>query len=208
MEQRITVKRVATAEKVIAFTFDDGPNAVYTPHMLEIFREVGGKATFYMIGEQIEANRAVAEAVYAEGHEIGNHTYAHPNLTEIAIGEAAEEMRRTDAIIREVTGEAVRTFRAPYLAANDDILALAAEMGCETIGALNTETHDWEQPGVAHILDKSRDHLVPGSILLFHDGYGDRSQSVEAVRTLVRELVADGFRLVTVRELLELGEGR
>ncbi|TYP74663.1 polysaccharide deacetylase family protein [Paenibacillus methanolicus] len=208
MEQPRTVKQVATGEKVIAFTFDDGPNAVYTPQMLEIFREAGGKATFYMIGEQIEANRAVAEAVHAEGHEIGNHTYAHPNLTAIEIEAAAEEMSRTDALIREVTGEAVRTFRAPYLAANEEVLALAAEMGYATIGALNTETHDWEQPGVAHILDKSRDHLVPGGILLFHDGHGDRSQSVEAVRALVRELVADGFRLVTVRELLEMGEGR
>ncbi|MFB9329478.1 polysaccharide deacetylase family protein [Paenibacillus aurantiacus] len=205
MERLITVKQVATEEKVIAFTFDDGPNPVYTPQMLEIFAEVNGRATFYMIGEQIEANRAVAEAVHAQGHEIGNHTFTHPNLTEIEIGEAAGEMRRTDALIREVTGEAVRTFRAPYLAENEEILALADEMGYATIDALNTETHDWEQPGVAHILEKSRDYLVPGGILLFHDGYGDRSQSVEAVRTLVRELVEGGFRLVTVRELLELG---
>lgn len=206
MHKPIIVDRVATKQKAIAFTFDDGPNPIYTPQLLDIFREAGGKATFYMIGEQIEANRAVAEAVHAQGHEIGNHTYTHPHLTQLEISEAAEELRSTDALIRSITQEEVVTFRPPYFDADDAILELADELGYATIGALNGGARDWEMPGTDFILEQTRDHLLPGSILLFHDGYGDRSQSIEAVRALARELTADGYRLVTVRELLGMEE--
>ena len=87
---------------------------------------------------------------------------------------------------------------------NDTILALAAELGYHSIGAVNVETRDWEQPGVDHILAKTRESVGRGSILVFHDGFGDRSQSVEAVRILVAELAAQEYRFVTVSELLAL----
>lgn len=205
MQVSAMINKVETTEKIIAFTFDDGPHPVYTPQLLELFREVSGKATFFMVGREIEHNRSIAEAVHSEGHEIGNHTYSHPALPSITIQEAAEELRKTDEIITSITQQKVQSFRPPFLHANDAILELAAEAGYDTISALNLEANDWDEPGVEYIVDKSIGYLTSGSILIFHDGFGDRSQTVEAVRILIQELTAEGYRLVTIRELLAAG---
>ncbi len=196
--------RVPTTAPVVAFTFDDGPNPVYTPQLLDIFRQVGGKATFFMIGQQIDANPATAAAVHAGGHEIGNHTFTHPRLTQLAPDAARAELVHTDERIQRITGMLVRTFRPPFLDVNDEILILAAELGYWTIGAVNLGTRDWEQPGIDHIVEQTRASVGSGSILVFHDGFGDRSQSVEAVRILVAELAAQAYGFVTVSELLAL----
>ncbi|RUS45133.1 polysaccharide deacetylase family protein [Cohnella sp. AR92] len=199
---------VPVKEKAVAFTFDDGPNAVYTAELLDIFREAGGRATFFMVGTSLEEGAETAEAVHAAGHEIGNHTYTHPDMTKLTLEEAREELRRMEMSIRKVTGQPVRTFRPPYLAVDERILSLAAEeFQYDSIGAANPEARDWEQPGVGFILEKTRPTIREGAILLFHDGYGDRSQTMEAVRALVRELSEAGYRLVTVSELMAMARG-
>ncbi|MDP9313726.1 MAG: polysaccharide deacetylase family protein [Chloroflexota bacterium] len=196
--------RVPTTARVVTFTFDDGPHPVYTAQLMDIFRQVGGKATFYMIGQQIDAHPATAAAVHAAGHELGNHTWTHPRLTQLAPEAARAELVQTDERIQRITRAPVRTFRPPFLDVNDAILALAAELGYWSIGAVNLGTRDWEQPGVGHIVEQTRESVGSGSILVFHDGFGDRSQSVEAVRILVAELAAQDYRFVTVSELLAL----
>jgi Predicted xylanase/chitin deacetylase len=200
------IQAINTASKAVAFTFDDGPNPVYTPELLEIFAEAGGKATFYMIGEQIAAYPEVARLVHEQGHEIGNHSYTHPNMTELSDEEFESELARTEELIKQVTGSRARTMRLPYLAGDERVHALLERAGYPSIGALNMEAKDWDMPGVDHILACSRREVRNGSILIFHDGYGDRSQSVEAVRVLTKELAADGYRLVTVSELLQMAE--
>ncbi|MBU5355229.1 polysaccharide deacetylase family protein [Paenibacillus barcinonensis] len=204
MVKQSIIEQVTVQEKVVAFTFDDGPHPVYTPQVLDIFRRAGGHATFFMIGEEMEAHPDIAAEVHREGHEIANHTYTHPNLTELTLEEAGEELRRAEQLVQKVTGGSARSFRPPYFGVNDDILALAAERGYRTIGAANGAARDWDNPGTQHIVEHSRSAVKPGSVLIFHDGYGDRSQTVEAVRVLVEELTADGYRLVTVSELLEM----
>ncbi|WP_426333868.1 polysaccharide deacetylase family protein [Paenibacillus silvae] len=204
MVKQSIIEQVTVQEKVVAFTFDDGPHPVYTPQVLDIFRRAGGHATFFMIGEEMEAHPDIAAEVHREGHEIANHTYTHPNLTELTLEEAGEELRRAEQLVQKVTGGSARSFRPPYFGVNDDILALAAERGYRTIGAANGAARDWDNPGTEHIVEHSRSAVKPGSVLIFHDGYGDRSQTVEAVRVLVEELTADGYRLVTVSELLEM----
>lgn len=204
MEKLSLVEQVNVGEKVVAFTFDDGPHPVYTHQLLEIFRCAGGRATFFMIGQEMEAHPEVAAAVHREGHEIANHTYSHPDLTKLTLEKAREELLRTEELIREVTGETARIFRPPYFGVNDDILSLAAERGYQTIGAVNGGAKDWENPGVDYIVEHTRPTASPGSILIFHDGYGERSQTVEAVRILVKELAEEGYRFVTVSELLDM----
>ncbi len=196
--------QVPTTTRVVAFTFDDGPNPVYTAQLLDIFRHARGKATFFMIGQHIDAYPATAAAVHAEGHELGNHTLTHPKLTQLAPDAMHAELVQTDERIQRITGAPARTFRPPYLDVNDKVLALAAELGYWSIGAVNLETRDWEEPGIEHIVEKTRDYVGGGSILVFHDGFGNRSQSVEAVRMLVAELAAQNYRFVTVSELLAL----
>ncbi|SEN66765.1 Peptidoglycan/xylan/chitin deacetylase, PgdA/CDA1 family [Mesobacillus persicus] len=203
------IDEVVTSQKLVAITFDDGPNPVYTPQVFGIFKEAGGKATFFMIGEQIEKNPEIARQAYELGHEIGNHTYSHPRMSELSQGQRVDEIERTEKLIHHVTGQKPSVFRPPYLDYNSSTALTVSEKGYHAIGALNLEAHDWEQPGVEHILSKSMSCVKNGSILIFHDGFGDRSQTIQAVRLLVSELTSQGFQLVTVSELLkraELGE--
>jgi peptidoglycan/xylan/chitin deacetylase (PgdA/CDA1 family) len=208
MDKPAILHWVSTTARVVAFTFDDGPNPVYTPQLLDIFRQAHGTATFFMIGQQMDAHRATAAAVHAAGHELGNHTLTHPKLTQLAADAVHAELVQTDERIQRLTGARARTFRPPFLDVNDEILALAAALGYRSIGAVNLATRDWEQPGVEHIVAKTREVVGNGSILVFHDGFGDRSQSVEAVRLLVAELAAQAYRFVTVSALLALANPR
>ncbi|SFB61806.1 Peptidoglycan/xylan/chitin deacetylase, PgdA/CDA1 family [Cohnella sp. OV330] len=193
-----------TAAKAIAVTFDDGPNPEFTPQMLDIFREEGGRATFYMTGDQIARYPDTARLVQAEGHEIGNHSYTHPNLTELDEGAVRAELVRTGDLIRETVGVQPATFRPPYLATDAKVERIARELGYAVIGGVNGAARDWEMPGADHILEVSLAVAKPGSFLLFHDGYGDRSQTVEAVRVLVKTLKKEGYMFVTASELLAM----
>lgn len=194
------------SQKAVAITFDDGPNPIYTPQMLEIFSEAGGKATFFMIGEQISAAPALVQKVAELGHEIGNHTYTHPWLSELSREDCLEEIERTERLIEDLIGQKPVVFRPPYLDYNEDTISVIRQKGYPMIGAVNLEAQDWEMPGIDHILTKSRDCVENGRIFIFHDGYGDRSQTIEAVRMLVSELISEGYKLVTVSELLNLSE--
>ncbi|MEF2966457.1 polysaccharide deacetylase family protein [Paenibacillus sp. M1] len=196
------INEIQTKRKAVAFTFDDGPNPVYTPQVLEIFREAGGKATFFMIGTQMEQHPELVKAAYEQGHEIGNHTYHHPALPELTKQECREELVRTGELIKEITGSAPKVFRPPYFAYDEQVAEIVDESGYRAIGALNGAATDWEMPGVRHIVDKSREVARAGGILIFHDGFDDRSQTIEAVRILVSELKAEGYELLTVSELL------
>jgi peptidoglycan-N-acetylglucosamine deacetylase len=196
------INEASTSEKLIAITFDDGPNPIYTPQILDIFSEVNGKATFFMIGEQIERFPEIAKKALELGHEIGNHTFTHPKLSQLSREECFEEIKQTETLIKELVGGKSVVFRPPYLDFNDEIVSVLSQMGYPMIGAINMEAKDWEMPGVEFILEKTRYCVKDGSILIFHDGYGDRSQTVEAVRTLVSELTSLGYKLVTVSELL------
>ncbi|MFC5451813.1 polysaccharide deacetylase family protein [Paenibacillus aestuarii] len=198
------IHQLTISQKAVAFTFDDGPNPLYTPQVLDIFKDARGKATFYMIGEQIEKYPDIAKSVHTEGHEIGNHTYSHPYLTKLSEEERMDELLRTQKLIKAITGAESRTFRPPYLDCNEQVERAAASFGYPVIGAVNGEARDWEQPGVQHIIDVTLKTLQPGSILLFHDGYGDRSQTIAAVSMLVQKLSAEGYELVSVSELLQM----
>lgn len=200
------VHKVPTREKAVAFTFDDGPHPLYTEQLLEIFSGVNGKATFFMIGQEMDAFEAIAAKVHMAGHEIANHTYTHPDLTQLTLEEARTELQRADERIRRLTGKPVANFRPPFFGVNDDVFQLAEEFGYRPIGTVNGEAKDWEQPGVDYILDHTRPAIENGSILIFHDGYGERAQTIEAVRVLVQELAAEGYRFLTVSELHELAE--
>ncbi|MGG1674921.1 polysaccharide deacetylase family protein [Neobacillus sp. NRS-1170] len=196
------INEVPASQKVIAITFDDGPNPIYTPQVLEIFSEAGGKATFFMIGKQMSKYPEMVKKVAEQGHEIGNHTFTHPKLSQLTQEKCSEEIERNESLIEELAGRKPVVFRPPYLDYNHETLSVLEQKSYPMIGALNLGAHDWEQPGVDHILAKTRDCVRNGSILLFHDGYGDRSQTIEAVRILVAELSSQGYQFVTVSSLL------
>jgi peptidoglycan-N-acetylglucosamine deacetylase len=200
------INEIHTSKRVVAITFDDGPNSAYTPQILDIFSKAKGKATFFMIGEQMINHPEVVKQVVDQGHEIGNHTFTHPKLSQLSIEDCREEIDQTEKLIEEMTGQRPVVFRPPYLDYNQDTVSIVQQKGYSMIGALNLEAQDWEQPGVEHIFEKSREVVKNGSILIFHDGFGDRSQTIEAVRKLVSELKAQNYHLVTVSELLKRSE--
>ncbi|GIO40007.1 hypothetical protein J41TS12_48680 [Paenibacillus antibioticophila] len=196
------IHQVPTRRRAVAVTFDDGPNPVYTPEVMEIFRKAQAKATFFMIGSQMEQHPEVVRAVHAEGHEIGNHSFTHPSLAGLQKLEAKDELVRTEVLIEQLTGVKPKVFRPPYFAQNEMVGSVSEDMKYYMIGALNLEANDWEMPGVEHILEKTRSAVKPGGILIFHDGFDDRSQTIKAVSILVSELIADGYELITVSELI------
>jgi peptidoglycan-N-acetylglucosamine deacetylase len=197
------INEVQTSQRMVAITFDDGPNPLYTPQILEIFSEAKSKATFFMIGEQMKNHPEVVKQVAEQGHEIGNHTFSHPKLSQLSIYDCLEEIEQTEKLVVELAGRKPVVFRPPYLDYNQDTVSILQQKGYPMIGALNLEAQDWEQPGVEHILEKSTGVVKNGGILIFHDGYGDRSQTIEAVRMLVSELTSQDYQLVTVSELLK-----
>lgn len=197
---------VCTSEKAVAITFDDGPNPIYTPQILEIFSEVGGKATFFMIGEQMKKNPEIVNKVANLGHEIGNHTFSHARLSQLKTTECLAEIEGNEKLIEELTGHKPVVFRPPFLDYNDDTISILKRKSYSVIGAQNIEAQDWEQPGVEHIVTKSKTVVKNGSILIFHDGYGDRSQTIEAVRIVVAELLSQNYQFITVSELLKLSK--
>lgn len=200
------IDEIPTEHKVVAMTFDDGPNPDATPELLDIFGAVSGQATFYMVGEQMQKSPELVKAVAERGHEIGNHSFSHPHLPQLGEQDVLAELERTDRLIRELSGQAPQTFRPPYLDHNEETQRIADRFQYRVIGAVNTDSRDWSCPGVDHIVETSRRHVRNGSILIYHDGFENRSQTVEAVRQLVAELTEQGYRFVTVSELLRLAK--
>ena len=197
------IEKVETSRKMVAVTFDDGPNPVYTPRILDLFKNVSGKATFFMIGEHMVMYPEIVKTAIALGHEIGNHTYSHPDLTLINRHECLHEIQYADKIIENFTGRKPKVFRPPYFRYNEDVELIVSRFKYQTIGAVNVDALDWEQPGRDHIITKTRERINNGVILLFHDGFGDRSQTVEAVEVLIEELFIQGYEFVTVSDLLQ-----
>ena len=196
------IEKVEGAGKKLALTFDDGPDELYTGQILDILQRHNVQATFFMVGEQLDRNPALARAVHEAGHEIGNHTQTHPFLAELDAAAIRSELAQMEDRIVRVTGAKPVTFRPPYFSANDTVFEVVNEFGYKPIGAVNLAARDWDSPGTSHIVDKTLESVCDGGIFIFHDGYGDRTQTVEAIRILVPRLLQEGFELVRADQLI------
>ena len=179
--------------RVIALTIDDGPSPVYTPQVLRLLEKYGVRATFSMIGESVSSYPAIVRDVAAAGHTIINHTWDHADLTRLrAAAQRAEIARATDAI-HAATGERPRMFRAPYGAWSREALKYCAS---ERLLPLDwsVDPRDWARPGVSEIIATIMRTTRSGSIILEHDGGGDRSQTVAALQTVLPRLLDQGYR--------------
>ncbi|WP_190815947.1 polysaccharide deacetylase family protein [Saccharopolyspora pogona] len=178
----------------VAFTFDDGPHPTYTPQMLDLLARYGIQATFCLIGEQVQAYPDLVRRIDAEGHELGDHTMTHPDLTTISHEAGYAEVMDTYSLIVNTTGRDIAYFRAPYGHWTEYTNTVAAvQGGMQPIGWA-VDTNDWQRPGVQAIVDAVRnDPATQGGIVLMHDGGGDRSQTVEAVNQLIPYLLDQGY---------------
>jgi peptidoglycan/xylan/chitin deacetylase (PgdA/CDA1 family) len=179
--------------KVIALTIDDGPSPVYTPQVLAILERYKVRAAFSMVGQNVRYYPGVAREVAAAGHLIVNHTWDHANLGRLSAVSTRTEIDRAAAEIHAATGTVPRMFRAPY-----GTWTTAALNYCEAQDLTpldwSVDPRDWSRPGVDAIVNTIMASTRTGSIILEHDGGGDRSQTVTALRTVVPRLLEEGYR--------------
>lgn len=183
--------------KEIALTFDDGPHAVYTLKLLQILKQLHTPATFFVVGKQVEKYPTLVQLEVIEGHEVGDHTYDHVNLTELTPDLVEYEIDRCDRVIKSVTGSSVRFIRPPGGDYNQTVLSAASRRGYVT--ALWTDDPgDWARIPGSVILQRSLDRLENGAILLLHDGI---PETLDILPQLINEARARGYKFVTLSQL-------
>jgi peptidoglycan/xylan/chitin deacetylase (PgdA/CDA1 family) len=189
---RMPLTSIDDGPKAIALTIDDGPSPVYTPQVLRLLARYRITATFSMIGIEAQAHPAVAREVAAAGHLIANHTWTHLDLQRLAPALVNEQMSRAADAIHAATGRVPDLFRAPYGAWSPFVLAQCARTGMTPLG-WSVDPRDWSRPGVPSIVTNIMRNTHTGSIILEHDGGGDRSQTVAALKIVIPRLLAAGY---------------
>jgi peptidoglycan/xylan/chitin deacetylase (PgdA/CDA1 family) len=187
------ILRMPWSGRQILLTFDDGPDPDYTPQILDTLAKYDVRATFFVCGEMVDANRGLLGRMADEGHVVGNHTWSHPLLTALRRSRIRSEMERTSDVIEKAYGERPRWFRAPYGAWNRAAFQLEAELGMEPL-AWSVDSLDWTEPGARTIVQRIEEGAAPGAVVLSHDAGGDRSESVRALKHYLPWLLDRGYR--------------
>jgi len=194
---------VNTSRPLLALTFDDGPHPELTPRLLDILRHEGIRATFYVIGRNVQTYPEIAKRIVAEGHEIANHTWSHPALTSVGAARLNKEIASTSDIIQRVTGRRPTNMRPPYGAVNDRVRAsMYKDHGLDVI-MWSVDPLDWKRPGAAAVRERLVSGASPGGILLAHDIHPG---TIEAMPGTIKDLKAKGYGFATVSQLLALQE--
>ena len=179
----------------VALTFDDGPHPVYTKRLLDGLQSRGIRATFFVVGENISGSEDLIRRMADEGHVIGNHTYSHIKLSGITDAEACGEVQKTDALVRALTGSGTEFIRPPFGSWKKTL-----ECELEMIPVLwDVDPLDWTTKNTGVIVQRVLEDVEPGDIILLHDFYGS---SVDAALEIADQLLAQGYELVTVDELI------
>ena len=180
----------------IALTIDDGPSPVYTPQILRLLEKYQVTATFSMIGLEVDAYPAMAREVAAAGHKIANHTWSHLDLASLQPAAVADQMNRATSAIHKATGRVPTLFRAPYGYWSPAVLQHCAQTGMTPLD-WSVDPRDWSRPGVASIVGNIMRNTRTGSIILEHDGGGNRSETVAALKIVLPRLLAEGYHFTT-----------
>jgi len=182
--------------KRVALTIDDGPSPEYTPQVLRLLAKYRVTATFSMIGLEAAAYPGLVREVAAAGHKIANHTWSHVDLVYLPPAAVADQIRRATGAIHKATGRVPDLFRAPYGAWSPVVLRECAQAGMTPLD-WSVDPRDWSRPGVAAIVGNITRNTRTGSIILEHDGGGDRSQTVAALKIVLPRLLDAGYRFAT-----------
>lgn len=196
----VSINRAGGNRKYVALTFDDGPGPD-TPAILAELKKAGVPATFFVIGRNVQANPEVLRQVVAAGHEVGVHTWNHPDMTTLKPAQQKAEIDNTAGEIVAVAGTAGRLFRAPYGAVDPTVLKGAENAKLLSV-LWDVDTQDWMGPSPDQIVQSAVSGAQPGSIILLHDGPGNRASTVAAVPRIIKELRAKGFEFATVGDLV------
>ncbi len=200
--------RINTREKIIALTFDDGPNPSSTGKILEILAKYNAKSTFFVCGQNVENNPDLTRAISEAGHTLGNHSYSH-SFDKYFDGTAfISEITRTQDILKKAVGRAPVLFRPPWLFRYPRLFKTLKANDLRAVSGLFGSELEVFRPSAQLMVNRAMTRLKPGVILIFHDGYntkgGDRSRTVEAVDLLIPRILENGYRFVTVDDLLNI----
>jgi len=197
----VIVTRANTDQKVVALTFDDGPDPRYTPQVIEILREYKVPATFFVVGEDARLYPEIIAQEVKAGHEVENHSFTHPDLLRETDLTTSEEILWCQQAVTDLTGRDPLYFRPPRGLYNLDILKLADVIGYRVV-LWTVCLENQKAPTPRQMVERVMKRCVPGAIILAHDGRTDRSKSVQALPLLLQSLQEKGYRLVTLHELL------
>jgi len=214
-----TVQYVGYSPRQVALSFDDGPDPEWTPKILDILKKYNVTGTFFIIGEEAQDNLGLLKRLYREGHEIGNHTFTHPDISEISVGSLDLQLTLTERLFAAELGVQPLYFRPPYSIdqepdTNDQAAPIDAIQGLGYVVVGNKiDTNDWDEhprktpqeitDSVFQQIDAmAKKPWARGSVILLHDGGGDRSATVAALPVLIQALRARGYQIVPVSQLV------
>ena len=187
---------------VVALTFDDGPDPRWTPQILKILRAEHVPATFFVVGQQAQQHQALVRQEMQDGDVVGNHTYSHKDLSKIGTFHAQAEILAGSAVIEGITGRRPILFRSPYGKGDMSAGKVGADQLANDLGehavSWNNDPADWSRPGVSAIESRVASSIQERSVVLLHDGGGDRAQTIAALPAVIQKLKAQGYLFTTV----------
>ena len=198
------IPRINTREKIVALTFDDGPTPDVTEEVLSILNEEGVKATFFVIGSELERNLEAGRKIVAAGHELGNHTYSHKRMVLKTPSFIKSEIERTDQLIRQAGYQSAIHFRPPY---GKKLILLPYFLSRTSRKTITWDVEPDSYPEVAADSNKIIAHVMekvsPGSIILLHVMYKSRNESRKEVKGVITGLKGEGYSFKTVSQMLD-----
>jgi peptidoglycan-N-acetylglucosamine deacetylase len=196
---KITYSQCHVDGPYIALTFDDGPHGTNTPRLLDMLKQRKVKATFFVVGQCVAEYPEIAKRIVAEGHEIANHSWSHPQLTRMGEGGVTEQLGKTHDVVKQTTGVAMTLLRPPYGAFTPNQQGWAHRQWGYKCILWDVDTLDWKIRNAGHVQSYILSHTGPGSIILTHDIH---KTTIDAMPGSIDGLLAKGFQFLTVSELL------
>lgn len=193
-------KHIDKNKPMVALTFDDGPHFENTIRILNTLSKYGAKATFFMVGENVEKNKEIPKKVIEQGSEIGTHTLNHKDLNKLNEEEILEQITMSSKIIEECSGTSIKLLRPPY-GNNNEIVRSVSKSQEKAIILWNVDTEDWKSRDAEKVYKHVIENVKNGDIILMHDIY---SSTADATEKIVKELTEKGYQLVTISELFEM----
>lgn len=193
-----------TIAPYLSITFDDGPNRIQTPKVLKILKKYNIKATFFVIGENVEYQKDVLRQVYKEGHEIGNHFYTHDNINKLTKDQIRENIVSNNELIYKTIGVRPKLVRPPYGIVNDNLKAVCGELNMSIIiWTDNKDSRDWALTKDSEIINNLTKKVKNGDIFLFHDSNKKFTNTLSAIDVIIPAFQKKGYKWVSVSTLLK-----
>lgn len=197
--------RIKTDKALVALTFDDGPHPIYTEKILDILKSYNVRATFFVIGSNAEKYPSLICRELSDGHEVENHTFSHKYLNRSGEDEILYELEQGEESLRTIANCKFHYIRPPGGLYNSEFKRVADEMSCGIV-LWSVDTRDWSRPGVSSVVNTVLNNVKRGDIILMHDFVSGKSQTPEALNIIIPKLLSEGYRFVTVSELIALSD--